>query len=213
MIASAQQRKGFDWAGFNRYEQANAEMVTEPSVVFLGDSITDLWGQNRPDFFTSHNYACRGIGAQSTANMLARFQNDVVNLHPKVVVILCGTNDVAENNGPIKLTNVVNEIKSMCEIARAHGIIPVLCSVTPCNHFFWREDMKPGETIIELNKLIRDYATAAGIVYCDYHSQMTLPDGSLPEEYSEDGCHPIDKGYEKMESIIVPVLENIFANK
>ncbi len=204
-------RAGYDWAGFNRYAAANDSLTVSPKVVFIGDSITDFWADMRPEFFSSNDFLGRGIGAQSTANMLCRFQQDCIDLHPKVVVLLCGTNDVAQNNGVISKENVVAEIKSMCELARVHGIVPVVCSVLPCNRFYWREDMKPGQDIIELNKLLREYATTAGIIYCDYHSEMTLPDGSLPLEYSEDGCHPIAKGYEKMEEIVLPYIQKALA--
>lgn len=199
----------WDWAGFDRYAEANSQLTETPDVVFIGDSITEIWATTDPDFFPSHNYLGRGIGGQSTANILCRFQRDVVDLHPKAVVISCGTNDVAKNNGRISPQNVVSEIKSMCEIARVHGIVPLVASVPPSNHFFWRPDDTPAQAIIELNRHIKEYVDANGIQYIDYHSAMKAEDGSLPEKYSEDGCHPILEGYRLMESVVVPMLEKI----
>lgn len=204
-------RRAMDWAGFNRYAQANTEVKTSPRVIFMGDSITDFWGQYRPDFFTEHDYLCRGIGAQTVEHMLSRFHADVVDLHPKAVVILAGINNIAGNNGKISLENVVGCIATMCETARANRIQPIICSVLPCNHFFWNPEARPAQDVIQLNGLLKAYARRNGIAYVDYHSSMALPDGSLPKELSEDGCHPTIAGYEKMEAIIVPEIENVLA--
>jgi len=206
-----QMRRAMDWAGFNRYAEANKSVTQAPLVVFMGDSITDNWGQMRPDFFTDHNYICRGIGAQTVEQMLARFQADVVDLHPRAVAILAGINNIAGNNGKIEFENIVGCLKSMCEIARANGIVPILCSLTPCHHFFWNEEAKPAQEVIRLNGMLKDYATKAGIEYLDYHSKMSLPGGEISKEDSEDGCHPTVKGYEKMEAIIVPEIERILS--
>jgi lysophospholipase L1-like esterase len=205
-------RRMMDWAGFNRYAKANQEVTTPPLAVFMGDSITDNWGSMRPSFFTDHNYICRGIGAQTVEQMLARFQADVVDLHPQSVVIMAGVNNIAGNNGKIELENIVGCLKSMCEIAKANGIIPILCSLTPCDHFTWNQDVEPGPIIIRLNAMLKDYAAGtAGVEYVDYHSPLTLPGGGLSSEDSEDGCHPTHACYEKMEAIIVPEIERILA--
>jgi len=206
-----QMRRMMDWAGFDRYAEANKEVKESPLVIFMGDSITDFWGQYRPGFFTDHNYLCRGIGAQTVEHMLARFHADVVDLHPRAVAILAGINNIAGNNGKIAFENVVGCIASMCETAKANGIIPVICSLTPCDRFFWNTEAQPAQDVIRLNGMLKDYATRNGVEYVDYHSKMALPDGSLPKEYSEDGCHPTVAGYEKMEEIIVPELDRILA--
>ena len=146
-----QMRRMMDWPGFNRYAEANKAVTTAPLVVFMGDSITDNWGSMRPDFFTEHNYLCRGIGAQTVEQMLARFQADVVDLHPRAVAILAGINNIAGNNGKMELENIAALLKSMCELARANNIIPILCSLTPCHHFFWNEEAKPAGDVIKLN--------------------------------------------------------------
>lgn len=204
-------RRQMDWAGFNRYADANKDVKASPAVIFIGDSITDFWGQYRPSFFSDHNYLCRGIGAQTVEHMLSRFHADVVDLHPRAVAILAGINNIAGNNGMISLENTAGCIESMCEIARANGIIPIICSVLPCDHFTWNPEAKPAQEVIRLNGILREYAVRSGIEYVDYHSQMGLPDGSLPASLSEDGCHPTIAGYEKMEAIIVPEIERILA--
>lgn len=199
--------KNVDWAAFEKYEEANNALTKSPKVVFMGDSITEFWDQTDHDFFASHDYLSRGISSQSSEEMLCRFQRDVIELHPQVVIISAGTNDVAHNNGRIKFENTVTIIKSMVELARFHGITPVLASVTPSNRFFWNLEMKPAQDIIALNKLIRKYADEAGVIYIDYFSAMTEEDGSMNEKYSDDGCHPNMNGYKVMESIVVPYIE------
>lgn len=206
-ITGFAQNKNTDWARFRTYADKNAALAVEPLAVFMGDSITEMWAGMDPDFFTSHNFAGRGISGQTSEHMLCRFQNDVIKLHPKVVVINAGTNDIARNNGDILPENIVAQIKSMAELARMHGITPVIASVLPCNRFFWAPDARPAQEIIALNKLIKTYADAAGIIYVDYHSAMRAEDGSLPAKYSDDGCHPILEGYKVMESIILPYID------
>ena len=206
-----QMRRMMDWAGFDRYAEANKEVKESPLVVFMGDSITDFWGQYRAGFFTDHNYLCRGIGAQTVEHMLSRFHADVVDLHPRAVAILAGINNIAGNNGKITFENIVGCIASMCETAKANGIVPIICSLLPCDRFFWNTEAKPAQDVIRLNGMLKAYADKAGVAYVDYHSQMGLPDGSLPKEYSEDGCHPTVAGYEKMDAIIVPEIDRILA--
>ena len=116
-----------DWAQFERYESKNDSIITPPAVVFMGNSITDCWADTVPAFFTDNNFVGRGISGQVSSQMLVRFQEDVINLHPKVVVICCGTNDIAQNNGYISLEHILQNIKSMCELARANKIKPVVC--------------------------------------------------------------------------------------
>ena len=127
---SAQQPR--DWAQYGRYERQNAALAGEPvEVVFMGNSITDNWIGADPDFFARNGFVDRGISGQTTAEMLARFRRDVIDLNPKAVVILAGINDIAQNNGAIKLENVFGNIVSMCELAKFNGIRVVLCSVLP----------------------------------------------------------------------------------
>ncbi len=207
----ASPQRMMDWAGFNRYADANKDIKEAPLVVLMGDSITDNWARMRPEFFSEHNYLGRGIGAQTVEQMLARFQADVVDLHPRAVVILAGINDIAGNNGKIEFENIVGCLKSMCEIAKANGIVPILCSLTPCHRFFWRPEAEPAQDVIRLNAMLKEYATGAGVEYVDYHSGMALPGGEISQEDSQDGCHPTVAGYEKMEAMLVPVVERVLA--
>ncbi len=199
-MASAQN----DWAKFNRYAAANDTVKTAPTAVLMGDSITDNWAKFRPEFFSGNNYIGRGISGQTTAHMLCRFQNDVVALNPKVVVILGGTNDIAQNPGWTTLENVVSQIKSMCDIAKANKITPIICSVLPCDRFSWRKDLKPAPEVVKLNKMLKELADSEKIMFVDYYASLDNGEGGLPAEYSKDGCHPLVSGYEIMEEILVP---------
>ena len=196
-----------DWAQFYRYEGKNDSLTTRPDVVFMGNSITDCWADTVPAFFADNNFVGRGISGQVSSQMLVRFQEDVINLHPKVVVICCGTNDIAQNNGPITLEHILHNIKSMCQLARANKIKPVVCSTLPAKGFKWRPDMKPANDIIRLNEMIKAYAQENKIPYVDYHSALVDEEGGLPVIYSKDGVHPNAKGYAIMESVIMPILK------
>lgn len=198
-----------DWAQFYRYEGKNDSLTTRPDVVFMGNSITDCWADTVPAFFADNNFVGRGISGQVSSQMLVRFQEDVINLHPKVVVICCGTNDIAQNNGPITLEHILHNIKSMCQLARANKIKPVVCSTLPAKGFKWRPDMKPANDIIRLNEMIKAYAQENKIPYVDYHSALKDEENGLPCKYSKDGVHPNAQGYAVMESVIMPVLKKV----
>ncbi len=196
-----------DWAGFSRFEQANREQTTPPKAVFMGNSITEGWIGKHPAFFASHDYASRGISGQTTSQMLVRFRADVIDLHPQVVVICGGANDIAQNNGYISLPHIFDNIVSMVELARANGITPVLCSLLPARDFSWRKGLEPAPKIIELNRIIRAYAAQEKIPYVDYHTPMAEPDGGMIAAYTVDGVHPTEAGYDVMEKILQPVLD------
>ncbi len=178
-----------DWAKFGRFAEANKSVTERPDAVFMGNSITEQWASQDPEFFTKNNFVGRGISGQTTAEMLVRFRQDVIGLNPQVVVIMAGINDIAMNNGYIAHENILGNIISMCELAKANDIKVILCSVMPCAQFSWRKELKPAEPIRELNKMIRAYAEANKIYYLDYHSALTTEDGSLPEKWTFDGCH------------------------
>lgn len=203
---NAQEKKDKDWAKFYRYEQANDTIKVRPRAVFMGDSITDGWAKQSPDFFYSNNFVGRGISGQTTTQMLVRFRRDVLDLSPKYVVILAGTNDIARNNGLISLENILGNIQSMCELAKAHKIKPVLCSVLPADRYRWRKDLKPAGDIVKLNELIKAYAKSARIPYVDYHSVLKNENNGLPEKYAADGVHPNIDCYKIMEKIVVEYL-------
>jgi lysophospholipase L1-like esterase len=196
-----------DWAQFYRYEGKNDSLVTCPNVVFMGNSITDCWADTVPAFFADNNFVGRGISGQVSSQMLVRFQEDVINLQPKAVVICCGTNDIALNNGHISLEHILQNIQSMCELARYHKIKPIVCSLLPAKAFKWRPDLKPADDIRKLNEMIKAYAKENKIPYVDYHSALSDEEGGLPLEYSKDGVHPNAAGYAVMESVITPILK------
>ena len=202
-ISAAAQDRNRDWADYGRYAEANAALQVRPRAVFMGDSITDLWYNQDAAFFDDNNFAGRGISGQVSAQMLARFRRDVLELKPKYVVILAGTNDIALNNGKISLENVLGNIVSMCELAKAHKIKPVLCSVLPAAEFKWRPGVEPAEDIIRLNEMIREYARKAGIPYVDYHSALKDGRNGLPEKYSKDEVHPTLEAYKLMEELVL----------
>lgn len=195
-----------DWARFDRYAAANAQVTDSPKAVLMGDSITDGWASTDPEFFTANNFVGRGISGQTTSHMLVRFRKDVIDLKPEYVLILAGTNDIAKNNGDITLENILGNIISMCEIAKVNGITPVICSVLPADRYGWRPSMAPAEDIIALNQMLRNYADSQNIIYIDYHSKLKNENNGLPVEYAADGVHPNLTCYKIMEQMILDVL-------
>jgi len=199
-----------DWFGFNRYQADNERIISSgnyPEVVFMGNSITDNWAYFHPDFFSSHNYCGRGISGQTSAQMLVRFMADVVALHPKAVVIMAGTNDVAHNEYWVSPEKVVENIVAMCDIAKANGIIPIISSIPPCSEFPWRREIKnPGQTIVDINKNLKAYAEANDIVYIDYHSALADESLGFPKKLSDDGCHPNPDTYFTMEDLVLKAI-------
>lgn len=196
-----------DWANFGRYEAANKTVKTPSKVVFMGNSITEGWWNNDSLFFKTNGYIGRGISGQTTSQMLVRFRADVIDLKPKAVVILAGTNDIAQNTGYISLENVMGNIISMVELAKANRIDVILCSVLPAYDFSWRKGLEPAGKIVELNKMIKAYADRNKLTYVDYHSALKDERNGLPEKYSNDGVHPTLEGYKIMEKIISPALK------
>ncbi len=201
-----------DWFGFNRYKADNERIIASgnyPEVVFMGNSITDNWAYFHPDFFSSHNFCGRGIGGQTSAQMLVRFTADVIDLQPKAVVIMAGTNDVAHNEYWVSPERVVDNIVAMCNQAQAHGIVPIISSIPPCSEFPWRKEIKnPGQTIVDINKSLKAYADANGIIYLDYHSALTDENLGLSKTLSDDGCHPNPDTYFTMEDMVMEAIQN-----
>ena len=200
-----------DWFRFNDYKADNERIITNeayPEVVFMGNSITENWAYFHPDFFTSHNFLGRGIGGQTSAHMLVRFKTDVIDLHPKAVVIMAGTNDVAHNDFWVDPDQVVNNVISMCELAQSHGIIPIISSITPCTSFVWRPEIEnAGQTIVEINRNLRAYAEANDIIYVDYHSALADENQGFPKTLSGDGCHPDPDTYFIMEGLVLKAIQ------
>ena len=202
-----------DWCGFERYRADNERIVASgelPEVVFMGNSITEYWALYHPEFFRQHNFCGRGIGGQTSTQMLARFTADVVNLHPKAVVIMAGTNDVAHNAYWVEPDKVVENVVAMCQLARASGIVPLISSIPPCASFVWNPDIKgAAQTIVGINKRLQAYAEANDIAYVDYHSALADEQGGLPKSLSDDGCHPRPDTYFIMERIAMEKITKI----
>lgn len=190
-----------DWANLNKYSMANQEIDGTNRVVFMGNSITEGWSQINPDFFKGKPYINRGISGQTTPQMLVRFRADVIDLQPKVVVILAGTNDIAENTGPMTLSAIAGNIMSMAELAQANGIKVILASVLPAFDYAWKPGLEPNIKIPKLNKMIKTYADKKGMIYLDYFTPMVDKRNGLKKEYSEDGVHPNLLGYQVMEPL------------
>ena len=200
-----------DWFRFNDYRVDNERIIANknyPEVVFMGNSITENWAHFHPEFFTAHNFLGRGIGGQTSAHMLVRFKTDVIDLQPRAVVIMAGTNDVAHNDYWVVPKEVVGNIVAMCEIAQANGIVPIISSIPPCSKFPWRLEIEnAGQTIVDINKALRDYAEAKGLVYVDYHTALADENLGFPETLSEDGCHPNPDTYFTMETMVMEAIE------
>lgn len=195
-----------DWPNLKEFQEANAELEApvenEDRVVFMGNSITIGWLNKRPEFFEGKSYVNRGISGQTTPQMLVRFRQDVVDLNPKVVVILAGTNDIAGNTGPSTLEMIADNLESMAEIAEANGIMVILSSTLPAYEYGWKPEVEPADKIVELNKMIKAYAEENGHIYLDYFSAMADNRNGLPINYAEDGVHPTIAGYKVMEPMV-----------
>lgn len=201
-----------DWPWLSKYKDANANLIAsgqkENKVVFLGNSITENWYNIDSAFFKRNNYIGRGIGGQVSGQMLVRFREDVINLHPKIVVILAGTNDIAENRGPITIENSFGDIVSMVELARVNGIKPILCSVLPASDFPWHHGLNPAPKIIQLNKMLKEYANKNHISYVDYWSAMVNGKDGLKAKWAQDGfVHPNLIGYKVMEPLVKAAID------
>jgi lysophospholipase L1-like esterase len=210
-----------DWPNLARYSEANAKVVPpakdEKRVVFMGDSITDMWAQAQfGGFFPGKPYIDRGISGQTTPQMLIRFRPDVIALQPKVVVILAGTNDLAGNTGPMTLTQIEDNLTSMDELAHANKIHVVLASVLPVSNYGHDREGKPldmrikrqPEKILELNAWIKKYAVEHGDVYLDYFAATVDDHGLLKQDISEDGLHPNAKGYAVMSPLAEQAIQS-----
>jgi lysophospholipase L1-like esterase len=196
-----------DWNQLGRYHQDNERLKALPAdprrIVFLGDSITDGWklAQSFPD----KPYVNRGIGGQTTPQMLVRMYPDVIDLKPAALIILAGTNDISRNTGPETLTMIEENFQAMTELAQAHGIKVILCSVMPVSDYTKNKQTvaRPPADILKLNAWMREYAAKTHAVSADYYAATVDDKGMLREGYSDDGLHPNLKGYE----LLAPVAQ------
>jgi lysophospholipase L1-like esterase len=197
--AICEERVQDDWEWHVQYRADNAHLrakAVRPIIVFLGDSITEGWPQKLPSFFTPGRIG-RGISGETTRHMLVRFRADVIDLHPRIVQIMAGTNDIAQSAGPMTPDETRANILSMVELAQLHGIRVILASVPPADHFAWRPGLETASKIAAMNSWLRDFAQRSGSVYADYWS--VLHDGpALRATFTSDGVHPIEAGYRAM---------------
>ena len=206
---------GQDWPNLTKFKEANdklgAPAKDEKRVVFMGNSITEGWKDHQPEFFSNKSFINRGIGGQTTPQMLIRFRQDVVNLKPRAVVILAGTNDIAGNTGPSSLEMIYDNIVSMAEVARANGIEAIISSVLPAFDYPWRPGLDPATKIPALNKMLSGYAAQKGLIYLDYFSAMTDGNNGLRKELTYDGVHPNRAGYEVMAPLAQKAIDKALA--
>ncbi|MFY9977768.1 MAG: SGNH/GDSL hydrolase family protein [Candidatus Sulfotelmatobacter sp.] len=208
-----------DFGQLGRYREADTALAPpaagERRVIFLGDSITDYW--KLPDYFPGKPYINRGIDGQTTPQMLVRFRQDVIDLHPKVVVVLAGTNDIAGVTGPAFNQDIEANYASMVELARTHGIRMVLASLLPVHDYTpdAKESfaLRPRARILALNKWLQDYCAKDRLVYLDYFSAMEDERGMLRRALSDDGLHPTDAGYKIMASLAEKAIQKALAEK
>jgi len=198
-----------DFGGLKRYAAANAVLAPQEKgrVVFYGDSITDGWAISGGTYFPGKPYVNRGISGQTTAQMLVRFRQDVIDLHPEAVLLLAGTNDIAGNTGPSTLEMIEDNFRSMAELAKANHIRVILASVTPAFDYPWRRGLEPAPKIQALNQWLAQYAAEQKFTYLDYYTSMAGPDGGMKPGISKDGVHPNAAGYAIMEPLAEKAIE------
>jgi lysophospholipase L1-like esterase len=208
-----------DFGQLARYRDADAALTPpaagENRVVFFGDSITDIW--KLEDYFPGKPYLNRGIGGQTTPQMLLRFRQDVIDLHPRVVVILAGTNDIAGNTGPMRLEDIEANYSSLAELARASHVAVVFSSILPVHNYtpksqeFFAE--RSPEKILALNRWLQDYCAANALVYLDYFTALVDDKGLLKRELAEDGLHPNPNGFKIMAPLAEAAIGKALASK
>jgi lysophospholipase L1-like esterase len=204
-----------DFGQLARYREADAALAPagESRVVFLGDSITDYW--KLPDYFPGKPYINRGIDGQTTPEMLVRFRQDVIALHPKVLVVLAGTNDIAGVTGPALNEDIEANYASMAELARAHRIRMVFASILPVHNYTHDAEesfaLRPRDRILALNKWLKDYCAKNGFVYLDYFSALVDERGMLKRALADDGLHPTDAGYKIMAPLAEKAIQKALA--
>lgn len=202
-----------DWPNLAKYKEANMQLAATENmgnrVVFMGNSITEGWSNANPDFFKENPYINRGIGGQTTPQMLLRFKQDVIDLKPKIVVILAGTNDIAGNTGPMTLEQIRDNILSMVQLAEANNIIPIVCSVLPAYNYPWRPGLAPNVKIPALNELLKAMARAQNVPYLDYFAAMADERNGLPKALTTDEVHLTKAGYDELEKQVQPLLAQL----
>ncbi|MFD2098710.1 SGNH/GDSL hydrolase family protein [Flagellimonas iocasae] len=206
-----------DWPNLEKYKKANAELSApsenEHRIVFMGNSITEGWSNANPNFFENNPYINRGIGGQTTPQMLLRFRQDVIDIDADVVLILAGTNDIAGNTGPMTLEQIRDNILSMVELAKANSITPIVCSVLPAYDYPWRPGLEPNIKIPKLNLLLKQMAEEQGVMYLDYYWAMADERSGLPKELTTDEVHLTKEGYAVMEKLVQEAIAKVIQNE
>jgi len=195
-----------DWANLCRFHADNAAVTERPDVIFMGDSLTELWGLADPAFFGKTRLN-RGISGQTSAQILLRFEADVVALKPRVVHLLAGGNDIGGNAGLTSMQALKNNIVAMVTLARANDIEVVLASVTPVSKLWWAPDLKPAEKIRQFNAWLRAYAHDNDLEYADYYSAVATDQGEMPGEFTNDAAHPNRTGYAALRPVATEALD------
>lgn len=202
-----------DWPNLSKYQEANIKLAETENmgnrVVFMGNSITEGWSNANPGFFRENPYINRGIGGQTTPQMLLRFKQDVIDLKPKIVVILAGTNDIAGNTGPMTLEQIRDNILGMVQLAEANNILPVVCSVLPAYDYPWRPGLAPNVKIPALNELLKAMARTQNVPYLDYFAAMADERNGLPKALTTDEVHLTKAGYDELEKQVQPLLAQL----
>lgn len=205
--AAAQTNEELDWPNLKRFQKENEEVMKSDNdkIVFMGDSITEGWAVSNPAFFKKNNFINRGIGGQTTPQMLIRFKQDAIHLNPKMVIINGGTNDIAENNGPATPEMIIDNITSMAEICSKNKITVALSTITPVYSYSWNKEVidVPGK-ISQVNSSLKKYSNQNNIPFIDYYSSMVDGQKGLLSAYGSDGVHPTKEGYK----VMVDVLKN-----
>ena len=208
------QAENSDWANLGYYEKRNRELglpdENEKRIVFMGESITEEWGNLYPEFFSGNYYINRGIGGQTTPQMLIRFKPDAIDLKPYAIIILAGTNDIAGNTGPSTVRMITDNIFSMAELAIAYEIKVVLASILPVYQYPWVDDVLDQPSAIDsINSKIKEYVENKGLVYLDYYSSMVDDRKVLKSDYTSDGVHPNEAGYKVMSAIADEIISQV----
>ena len=201
------------WANFEQFKNENDKLSRlkngEERVVFLGNSITIGWQETHPEFFENKTYVNRGISGQTTPQMLVRFYADVIDIQATTVVILAGTNDIAGNTGPMSIDMILNNIKSMTDIALANNVKVILCSVLPAYDYPWSPNKNPNIKIPKLNSKIKKYAIETGVHYLDYFKALDNGNNGINKEFSYDGVHLTLEGYKVLEPLVENALKKV----
>jgi len=206
-----------DWAALTKYQKENellsAPVRKEKRVVFLGSSIFEFWKQKDPEYFNNKPYLDRGISGQISPQLLIRFRQDVINLKPKVVIILAGSNDISGNTGHVTNDKIMDNIKSMAELARLHHIKVVLCKYLPIYQYPWNKSIEPAEMIVNLNEKIAAYAKERNYTVLDYWSPLVDERKGQRPELTVDGVHPNLAGYKIMEGVTELAIKKALKNR